>query len=150
MVQHHMKFLRDHACNPSASNVTACPEAWPLINSSLNSKTREISNKPLDAVKILTDSSVTTASSGLSSLVFISKISRLISLLLIFNYFSGPGHSLLVRTPRCQSPRISKPVWNLAPLSEERSSGRDRSPSEQTENPISEMQNLEVFINLFQ
>uniref|UniRef100_A0A914W248 G-protein coupled receptors family 1 profile domain-containing protein n=1 Tax=Plectus sambesii TaxID=2011161 RepID=A0A914W248_9BILA len=35
------------------------------------------------------------------------------------------------KSPRCQSPRFPKVEWQLAPLSEEKSSGRERSQSEQ-------------------
>lgn len=58
---------------------------------------------------------------------------------------AAAGYSTL-RSPRSQSPRYPKAEFQLAPLSEERSSGRERSQSEQI--PTAHIQQFEVAFSL--
>lgn len=63
VVQHHMKFLRENAKNPSAFG-SAYPELGQIVNSNSNSKTREIFTKSPDVQRKLTDNSLPTVTSG--------------------------------------------------------------------------------------
>uniref|UniRef100_A0A0N5AH14 G_PROTEIN_RECEP_F1_2 domain-containing protein n=1 Tax=Syphacia muris TaxID=451379 RepID=A0A0N5AH14_9BILA len=103
IVQHHMKFLSANANNNVSSNCFGYPEFGPLINSNWNSRgTRGSCTKLIDEQHKATESSIATVT------------------------------SVALRTPpSCLSPRSTKRSWNLAPLTEEKSNGLERSRSEQ-------------------
>ncbi|VDK56025.1 unnamed protein product [Anisakis simplex] len=107
VVRNHLKFLREHSTK-SMKSIGSPPTDMALPSAS-NSMCRSHEGTPLrtpELIRKFTDSNLNnTVTSG----------------------YGTPN----TRTPRSPSSRVPKFEWNLAPLSEEISSGRDRSHSEQ-------------------
>ncbi|KAH7702793.1 octopamine/tyramine receptor, partial [Aphelenchoides avenae] len=104
VVHRHLWFLKKHSTIPQIIGVSPMAE-----RSSSLVRDNSLLRTPDFGGKKKSYDSITTLTSG----------------------YCTAGYTTALRTPRSGSPFISRPEWALAPLSEERSSGRERSHSEQ-------------------
>ncbi|KHN88457.1 Histamine H1 receptor [Toxocara canis] len=117
VVHRHLKFLREHSNKSMKSIASLGIDVAPPSSSNSVGKSRE--GTPLRTPELSRksiDNNFTTLTSGCSGSA--------------------------ARSSRSPSPRLPKLEWNLAPLSEEHSSGRDRSQSEHFQLPNEQLQQL--------